>query len=202
MGSCFSRPKPKPAAREIGHTSHVNGYPPASSQTGVPAQQAGSGELGTTQSTPTLPSAPISSNEAAWRLSPSKSLPFDILIRTPSGEVVPQEGNSQVQGVPVYRLIRKIGEGQNTACNPSKFAQTHLHGLRLHVAAAGGFAEIYLAENKQRREKVGMSITVMHHWGVLLENTLHSLLHDRNWQPLSPWASCCMDIAGNSFSGY
>ena len=154
MGCCASTPKDTANGTKAPLSSPQEGYAAAKQQTSVPDQPAGSTELDKTQSVQALSSAPISSSNADFRLSASKSLPFDVLLRTPSGEVVPRVANSQAQGVPVYRLIRKIGEGRSSTSLISAASQAYTPERMCLHTAAGGFAEIYLAENLQRREKV------------------------------------------------
>ena len=176
MGCCGSTPKDTAYGTKARLSSPQEGYAPASQKTSVP-DHAGSTELDKTHSVQALSSAPISSSNADFRLSPSKSLPFDVLLRTPSGEVVPRVANSQVQGVPVYRLIRKIGEGQDGSGLFEQLRRCPRPSQTFFDAAAGGFAEIYLAENLQRREKVRGLISSCHY--ELLKRLLQSYMHNR-----------------------
>lgn len=47
--------------------------------------------------------------------------PFKVLLRTAEGKVVAMKGRSQPQGVPAYRLLRKVGEGKS-----NRFGKDHL----------------------------------------------------------------------------
>ena len=62
-----------------------------------------------------LPASQVASGQNSenreFRLAHSRSLPFEVLVKTSSGEVVAKEHSPNVQGDPIYRLIRKVGEG-------------------------------------------------------------------------------------------
>ena len=69
-------------------------------------------------------------------------------MKTSHGEVL---DGSRHRGDPVYKLLRKIGEGEAVR-EVSLGRGTDVYDLPVHPA--GGFAEIYLAESLQRQEKV------------------------------------------------
>lgn len=95
---------------------------------------------------------------------PSESLPFKFLFRTVSGEYWP---SPTLQEYAVYRLIKKIGEGQpdlwfwklciaETGQGASLGFGTRFH-LLIAPLATGAFADVYLAEHLQTAERVGPS---------------------------------------------
>ena len=105
----------------------------------LPASQVASGQI---------------SENGEFCLAHSRSLPFEVLVKTSSGEVVAKEHSPSVQGDPIYRLIRKVGEG-DPSCDILDLTVYRTVGTIEPPSAepAGGFAEIYLAESLRRQEK-------------------------------------------------